>query len=118
METSTSKVKPKENSAILDIILKYKLYQEIAIKPVYRFKDSYYPYGIPIPGIFEEFTIDVNVSEEDYNKLEAGDYYSNLVVKYITLPFKCYVQSSGWHFEPTQYMTKKIYNIALYFANK
>jgi len=118
MEMSTSKIKPKENSAILDIILKYKLYQEIAIKPVYRFKDSYYPYGIPIPGVFEEFIIDSEISEDDFTKLQIGDYYSNLVYKHITLPFKCYVQSLEWHFELNQYNTKKICSLILYFANK
>jgi hypothetical protein len=98
--------------------LKYKLYQEFFIEPVYRFKDSYYPYSIPIPGVFKEFIIDVNVSEEDYNKLEAGDYYSNLVIKHITLPFRCYVQSLGWHFELKRRNTEKIFSITLYFANK
>lgn len=118
METNTSKIKPKENPAILDIILKYKLYQEISIKPQFYWKHSFPPYGIPIPGVYEEPIISAKISKEDFNKLQMGDYCSSLNINGIELPFRCYVWSLGWYFEMKYDNPREIFDITLHFANK
>lgn len=106
-----SKTKPKENTEILRIIMKYSLYEEISVKPVFLFAKRT-PYGLPIPGLFEEFTVNARVSEEDYNMIQLGDYCSRIIIKELELPFKCYI-ASAW-----SDLKNSIYHITLYFACK
>lgn len=111
METNISKVEHKENPFILDIILKYKLYQEFKIEPHFITV-----YGLYIDTMFRNgykpFRITARIEEEDFNKIQIGNYLTDITVNNIRIPHHCYISSVSMNLN---YPYFNHYEITLYF---
>lgn len=112
METNIFKVEHKENPFILDIILKYKLYQEFKIEPTFVTISDWYDSVFNIKTGYKPFEVTTCISEDDFNKVQIGNFLANINIKGIHIPHRCYIGST---FMNLNYPYFNHYEISLHF---
>jgi hypothetical protein len=112
METNTFKVEHKENSFILDIILKYKLYQEFKIEPVFITMSDWYGSVYNFKSGYKPFEVTARISKDDFDKVQIGNFLSDINIERLNIPHKCYIGSTSMNIN---YPYSNHYEITLYF---
>lgn len=95
METVISKVKLKRNPYIVDIIMKYKLYPQIKIEPV--FIKSVFGSSHPIPNCFEPFEINSRITKEDFDKIDIGHFIDDITINRLKIPHMCSIKGYSYN---------------------
>ena len=93
MEIVTSKINFEKNPYIVDIIMKYKLYSQIKIEPVFI---KVYGKSYPVPNCFKPFEINARISKEDFDKIKIGDFIDDVVINDLKIPHMCSVKGCNW----------------------
>lgn len=101
MEIVTSKIKFEKNPYIVDIIMKYELYLQIKIKPV--FTKSVYGCSYPIPNCFEPFEINAVISKEDFDKVDTGHFIDDITINGLKIPHMCSIKGYSYNHNMNYY---------------
>lgn len=96
METVTYKIQPKRNPYIVDIIMKYKLYLQIKIKPVF-IKSIIFGRSYPIPNCFEPFEISARITKEDFDKIHIGHFIDDITINGLKIPHMCSIKGFSYN---------------------